>query len=235
MHHEHDCKTSHDTTTPGIDEPRLSRRSFVATGTACAGAMLAPAAFAQSGATPTRFKRISTQFIAALAAPGATSGDNAEQWGLWRRDPGPRGVNLQSYELLKAAGGIAPAQWKLDDADWWLEEHGLIMEQPEFPLAPGQYVVTGDREATTVLTVHAPGEHGARRWELADGVTLYDVTHLRCRSARYTPAAGRQACSPGMAKQRDFPVAPGAEMPPVEGCHKQDYAVLFVIGIGVDA
>ena len=38
-------------------------------------------------------------------------------------------------------------------ADWWLEEHGLIMERPT-ALPPGQYKVTGDREVTTTLTVY---------------------------------------------------------------------------------
>jgi hypothetical protein len=33
----------------------------------------------------------------------------------------------------------------------------------------------------------------------------------------------------------DFPVSPGAAMPPVEGCHHQDYAVLIVIGMAVEA
>lgn len=235
MHRKHDRRASHEWIRAAADDDRLSRRSFVASGSALGAAALLPAAaFAQSGVSGTRFKRISTQFIAALAPPGATSGDNAEQWGLWRRDPGPRGVTLDRYALLEAAGGVAPAQWQFDPTDWWLEEHGLIMEQPEFPLAPGKYVVTGDREATTVLTVHPPMKDGARHWELADGVTLYDVTHLRCRSARYTPAAGRSACTPAKAKPADFPVAPGAEMPPVEGCDKQDYAVLFVIGVGVE-
>jgi hypothetical protein len=31
-----------------------------------------------------------------------------------------------------------------------------------------------------------------------------------------------------------FPVAPGGPMPAVEGCHKQDYEVLIVIGMAVD-
>jgi hypothetical protein len=31
-----------------------------------------------------------------------------------------------------------------------------------------------------------------------------------------------------------FPVAPGEAMPPVEGCKKQDYEVLIVIGMAVD-
>ena len=43
-----------------------------------------------------------------------------------------------------------------------------------------RYVVTGDWEVTSVLTVR---EDGA--WELEKG-SLYDVTHLPCRSAQYT-------------------------------------------------
>jgi hypothetical protein len=46
----------------------------------------------------TKFKRIQTQFIAALGDPGASSGNGAQSWGLWRVDPGPRGVWLNRYE-----------------------------------------------------------------------------------------------------------------------------------------
>lgn len=209
------------------------RRSFLAAGAAVtATAILSPAAFAQSVLIDgTRFRRIPTQFIAALGARDATSGHNAQHWGLWRKDPGPRGVRLERFGQLLAAGGTAPANWTFDDTDWWLEEHGLIMEQPEFPLAPGKYFVTGDREATAVLTVDAAGADGNQHWALADGPTLYDVTHLRCRSARYTPAEGQASCSPAKARQSQFPVAPGGVMPAVDGCAKQDYAVLFVIGV----
>ena len=98
---------------------------------------------------------------------------------------------------------------------------------------PGKYVVTGDREVTTVLTVHPTDKNGDRRWELANGAKLYDVTHLPCRSARYTPATSENSCSPANAPKSAFRVTPGAPMPPVEGCHKQDYAVLFVIGVAV--
>jgi hypothetical protein len=175
-------------------------------------------------------KPIPTQYIAALGDPNATSGSGAESWGLWPKDPGPRGVRLTSYETLKA-DGVAPAEWKFDGADWWLEEHGLIMEQPVFPLPAGKYVVTGDREKTAVLTVHAKDGDGVQRWELDHDATLHDVTHLRCRSARYTPAAGGGSCSPAKAQISAFPVAPGAAMPPVEGCNKQDYEVLIVIGM----
>ncbi len=180
-----------------------------------------------------KFKRIPTQFIAALADPNATSGSNAQSWGLWSKDPGPRGVWLSLYPFIKAAGGYAPAGWQFDSSDWWLEEHGLIMEQPEFPVAPGKYLVTGGREVTTVLTVHPADYTGAQRWELADNASLIDVTHLACRSARYTPAAGDGSCSPAKTQKAAFPVSPGASMPPVEGCNKKDYSVLFVIGLAV--
>jgi hypothetical protein len=216
----------------------VSRRSFLVAGTAAAAAAaLSPAALAQSargaGETETRFRRIPTQYIAALGDPTATSGANAQLWGLWRRDPGPRGVRLERYERLQAAGGVAPAGWKFDGADWWLEEHGLIMESPEFPVPAGKYLVTGDREVTTALTVH-PIENGTQRWRLDDGATIYDVTHLRCRSARYTPATRGNSCSPAEAQPSAFPVAPGGAMPPVEGCNQQDYAVLIVIGMAVE-
>ena len=188
----------------------LSRRSFIARSTAAAATAALPAA-AWAPVQFKQFKRVPTQYIAALAEPKATSGNNAETWGLWRQDPGPRGVRLKSYGSL--ANGVAPAGWHLDKNAWWLEEHGLIMESPEFPMAAGQYVVTGDREVTSVLTVHPAGADGKQRWELADGATLYDVTHLRCRSALYTPAKEGGSCSPTKAREGDFPVAPGAAMP----------------------
>jgi hypothetical protein len=182
----------------------------------------------------TKFERIRTQFIAALGEPDATSGSNAHSWGLWPLDPGPRGVRLNNYERMKAAGSIAPAKWKFDSNDWWLEEHGLIMEKPDFPLSTGKYIVTGDREMTAVLTIHPLDNDGNQRWELDNGATLYDVTHLACRSANYTPLTSDNSCSPIMAKQSDFPVTPGGPMPTVEGCNKLDYAVLLVIGVAVD-
>ena len=181
-----------------------------------------------------KFKRIPTQFIAALADPGASSGGGAQSWGLWRVDPGPRGVRLDSYEQLEAAGGVAPAQWQFDSTDWWLEENGLIMESPDFPISPGKYMVTGNREAMAVLTIHPMDEDGDQGWELDNGANIYDVTHLKCRSARYTPATSNNLCSPAMAPKGAFRVTPGAPMPPVEGCNKQDYAVLFVIGVAVE-
>jgi len=143
-----------------------------------------------------KFSRIEPQYIAALGDPGARSGNDAQSWGHWSQDPGPRGCKLDRYPQLKAAGGVAPSQWKFDAADWWLEEHGLIMEKPTFPLPAGQYLVTGDRKVTTVLTIHPKDKDGNQRWELADGATLFDVTHLGCRSARYTPAAANNSCSP---------------------------------------
>ena len=211
-------------------KPRTARPSWCAL---AAGALLALVALTHAHAE-TAFKRIPTQFIAALGLPNASNGTGAETWGLWSLDPGPRGARLESYADLKAAGGVAPARWTFDDADWWLEEHGLIMEQPVFPIAPGRYMVTGNREAVAVLTIHQKDAAGAQRWELDSGATLYDVTHLRCRSARYKPAVGGGSCSPANVPRAQFPVTPGAAMPPVEGCSKQDYAVLFVIGVAED-
>ena len=187
-----------------------------------------------AGAGQTRFQRISTQYIAALGPPGASSGSSAQSWGLWSLDPGTRGVKLSSFYQLEKAGGVAPARWKFDYTDWWLEEHGLIMEQPKFPLPPGKYRVTGRRKVTTVLTIHPADKNGNMRWELDDHATLYDVTHLRCRSARYTPVAGDRSCSPANVPKTKFPVPPGGVMPKVAGCKKQDYAVLFVIAMAVE-
>ena len=176
-------------------------------------------------AAPPGFKRIPTQFIAAIADPEAASGSNAQDWGVWTVDPGPRGVFLRDYKKdIQTRNNIAPVGWKFDNKDWWVEEHGLIMEAPSFPLEAGRYLVTGGRLVTTVLDVKEGGE-----WSLEKG-TLFDVTHLPCRSARYTPKDGVGNGSPLTAKEIDFPVKPGAEMPKVEGCDKVDYAVLFVIG-----
>ena len=62
-------------------------------------------------------------------------------------------------------------------------------------------------------------------WKLEKG-TLYDVTHLPCRAARY------RGGSPANANLKDFPVTPGAVMPSIDGCSgKQDYAVVFVVGV----
>ncbi len=47
-----------------------------------------------------KFKRIPLQYIAALGEDDATSGTGAELWGLWRVDPGPRGVPLDKYGRL---------------------------------------------------------------------------------------------------------------------------------------
>ena len=219
--------------TPVRRTERLMSRRLLAMGLLVMMAAVEQSAHA-AGTVQPKFKRVSPQYIAALGDPGATSGSGAQSWGLWRLDPGPRGVKLDRYERLKAAGGIAPAQWKFDSADWWVEEHGLIMEKPEFPIPPGKYVVTGNRRVTTVLTIHPRDKDGTQRWELGDGATLYDVTHLECRSARYTPATSKNACSPANARMAAFPVAPGGPMPPVEGCNKQDYAVLIVIGVAVE-
>eukprot|EP00747_Dinoflagellata_sp_TGD_P221454 gnl/TRDRNA2_/TRDRNA2_93285_c0_seq1.p4 gnl/TRDRNA2_/TRDRNA2_93285_c0~~gnl/TRDRNA2_/TRDRNA2_93285_c0_seq1.p4 ORF type:complete len:101 (+),score=14.40 gnl/TRDRNA2_/TRDRNA2_93285_c0_seq1:275-577(+) len=98
------------------------------------------------------------------------------------------------------------------------------METPEALPLEKRYLVTGGRKTTAVLTVRKDGS-----WELSKG-KLYDVTHLPCRSALYTPAEGG-VCMPTKEGQALFPVKPGAKMPKLEGCNTQDWAVLFVVGV----
>jgi hypothetical protein len=176
-----------------------------------------------------------TQYIAALGNTAATSGTEAESWGFWTVDPGPRGIRVRDYPDLIANGGVAPSGWQFDDAGWWIEEHGLIMEAPSFPLPAGAYVVTGGREVTAVLTVESPDASGHQAWSLSDGATLYDVTHLHCRAALYTPQNEVQSCTPDNTPLNAFPMSPGIAMPAVEGCSKRDYQVLIVLGTMVES
>ncbi len=207
----------------------ISALRTCALGVAALAAMLSEPARAEATLVPGP-----TQYIAALGDRGATSGNDAETWGFWSLDPGPRGVWVKSYPDLLANGGKAPSGWQYDPAGWWIEEHGLIMEAPSFPLPAGKYVVTGGREVTSVLTVEPADAAGHQAWQLADGATIYDVTHLHCRAAVYTPKAQGQSCTPDKTPTQVFPMSPGVEMPAVEGCSKRDYQVLIVIGMMVD-
>jgi hypothetical protein len=202
----------------------MHRRAFIQS--AAAGLLAAPAL------AGTRLRPIDTQFIAAQAGPDEAAGGNAQDWGLWVQDPGPRGLWLSLYPAL-AVTGIAPAGWRFDPAAWWLEEHGLIMEAPAFPLPPARYVVTGGRQVTTTLSVAPPDASGAQAWALEGGATIGEVTHLACRAALYS-SDGVADCTPAEAPAQRFPLGPGDTMPPVGGCRKRDYAVLFVIGMVED-
>jgi hypothetical protein len=181
------------------------------------------------------FARVQTQYIAALGDPGATSGENAGTWGLWAVDPGPRGVWVRDFQKLIANAGLAPSGWQFEKAAWWVEENGLIMEAPSFPLPAGQYVVTGAREVTSILTVSPPDAMGRQAWGLANGASIYDVTHLRCRAALYSAKSDGQSCSPDKTPTSSFPISPGVEMPAIEGCNKRDFQVLIVIGMMVES
>lgn len=234
------------------------RRSFLLkqTGFALSSLGVATASSSQSAAaaaavtlaTTTRdiIRPIPRQYVAALGDPLATHGSGADQWGLWTVDPGPRGVRLEDFANTLAKTQRGPYGWNFDPNDWWLEEHGIITERPDFPITAGKYQVTGGREqpvtdddgderqGTTILSIQENGE-----WSLEEG-NLYDVTHQPCRSARYTsPAAtggggrstnAKKSCTPSRASAFQFPVRPGAAMPSVSGCKKQDYAVLFITG-----
>jgi hypothetical protein len=182
----------------------------------------------------TKIQRIPLQYIAALAPEKATSGTGAETWGLWRIDPGPIGVWLRFYQVLQKAGNIAPAGWRFDIDDWWLDENGLIMKAPDFPIPAGQYYVTNGQDQISLLTIETPDSAGKQAWSLSDDKTIADVTHGPCRSARYLPQDGAATCTPANADQNAFPLKPGEQPPAVHGCIKKEYAVLIVFGLPLD-
>ena len=187
-----------------------------------------------------KFRRppnLDAPFIAALGQIRAPVGRRRRdrRCALWAEDPGPNGVPLGRFANLMERGGKAQAGWQFDKEDWWLEEHGLIVPKPDAPPAKRydraagavvparRYAVTGDRELTTVLD-------GARRRQVGAGeghAVRRDAPAVPQRAHGYTGAA----CTPAQADARQFPVKPGAAMPAVGGCAKQDYAVLFVVGI----
>ena len=113
-----------------MDADDMSRRNLVIN--TLAGGLLAASGVAtwqlykMEVYTPSGFVRLpQTQFIAALADPTASQGTGAESWGLWRQDPGPRGVWLRDYEHdLVQSNGVAPRGWKFNKNDYWIEEHG---------------------------------------------------------------------------------------------------------------
>ena len=208
----------------------LTRRQWLSGALALAGLSMAG-----PGHAKTYFRRIPLMYIAALGPENARSGNNAQTWGLWRRDPGPIGVWLRLYQTLRKAGNIAPAGWRFDIDDWWLDENGLIMKAPDFPMPAGRFLVTNGEEHIAILTVHQPDADGNQAWELDSDKTLANVTHGPCRSARYTPEGASGTCSPEEADRSRFPLKPGESPPPVHGCNKKEYAVLIVFGIPVEA
>lgn len=205
----------------------MTRRGWMA---AVLGALIARPASAQ-----VKFRRVPNQYIAALGPASASSGTGAETWGLWREDPGPRGVWLRLYQTLRRAGNIAPAGWRFDINDWWLDENGLIMKAPEFPMPPGHYLVTNGEGSSAILTVQPPDADGVQGWRLSDGARLRDVTHEKCRSARYRPEVAGAKCTPENADQRAFPLGPGEDPPPVADCSRKVYQVLIVYGLPATA
>ena len=61
----------------------FSRRDLLVAGIATAATLITvPVVLAQSAET--KFRRIPTQYIAALGDPESGSGNNAQEWGLWR-------------------------------------------------------------------------------------------------------------------------------------------------------
>lgn len=209
---------------------RLTRRQWLVSSLGLMATALSSPLFAQ-----TQIRRIAPQYIATLAPSGATSGTGAETWGLWRVDPGPIGVWLRFYQLLQKAGNLAPAGWRFDIDDWWLDENGLIMKAPEFPMPAGNYYVTNGEDHISLLTVEKPDANGEQAWSLSDEKTIGNVTHGPCRSARYTPEGNSATCSPANANRDAFPLKLGEIPPPVDGCNRKQYAVLIVFGLPIES
>lgn len=93
---------------------QFSRRQWLAS----AIGLLATTAARPLWAKERLFRRIPIQFLASLANDGATSGNGAETWALWKVDQGPIGVWLRFYQTLQKAGNIAPSGWRFDIDDW---------------------------------------------------------------------------------------------------------------------
>ena len=89
---------------------------------------------------------------------------------------------LRFYQLEKV-GNIVPTGWRFGFDDWWLDENGLIMKAPEFPILAGQYFVTDGEEHFSLLTIEQQDAEGKQAWSLTDDKTIGDVTHGPCRSA----------------------------------------------------
>ena len=213
-----------------MQEPlKISRRKWLVSALSLIGTWMASPVLGQI-----KYYPIKTQYIAALAPAGATSGTGAETWGIWRVDPGPIGVWLRLYQMLRKAGNIAPAGWRFDLDDWWLDENGLIMKAPDFPITPGKYLVTNGEENASLLTIDPPDQNGNQNWSLTDGMTIGDVTHGPCRSARYTPVGASGTCTPENADRSVFPLELGEELPAVKDCNRKIYAVLIVFGFPVE-
>jgi hypothetical protein len=182
-----------------------------------------------------KVRRVRNQYIASLGGPDATSGTGAETWGIWEEDPGPKGVWLRFYKLLRKAGNLAPNGWRFDIDDWWLDENGLLMKAPKFPIPPGRYYVTNGEEHISLLTIEKPDHLGQQRWKLSDGKTIANVTHGPCRSARYTPQHGSGSCTPQDISLEQFPLELGQQLPNVQNCDKMNYSVLIVFAFPVDS
>ena len=208
----------------------ITRRQWLVSTLGLFVSAITPSLFAQ-----TKVRRIPLQYIATLAPEDAKSGTGAETWGLWDIDPGPIGVWLRFYQALQKAGNITPSGWRFDIDDWWLDENGLIMKAPKFPMPAGKYYVTNGEEHISLLSVEKPDADGKQAWSLSDDKTIANVTHGPCRSARYTPEGVSGTCSPKDADRTVFPLKPGEAPPPVNGCNREKYAVLIVFALPVES
>ena len=92
-------------------------------------------------------------------------------------------------------------------------------------------MVTNAVDNISVLTVENPDVDGNQFWRLSWGRTLGEITHLKCRSARFRPLAKGGDCSPKLADQSAFPLQPDQDPPEVANCSREVYAVPIIFAV----
>lgn len=80
--------------------------------------------------------------------PQSKEGKGVEKWGVWERDPGPRGISFDQFaQFVDGGKKEAEAGWPIDTEEFWLKEHGVWIETPRYDLEPRRYLVTGGEVA----------------------------------------------------------------------------------------
>ena len=98
----------------GMSAPMRGTRRLMSSALLALGLLMPPVQATAEGELT--FKRIPTQFIAALGDPGATFGNGAQSWGLWRRDPGPRERSGGPLRPLRTESRAGPRAKRSIDA-----------------------------------------------------------------------------------------------------------------------
>src|SRR5450631_3846737 len=143
-------------------------------------------------------------------------------------EPGPGPARLQAGPLRSIEGGRRRGAVTVEIRRCGLVARGTRLDHGEADLSAAPWEIPrhgrpqgDDRADNSAKGQGRQSAVGTRRRR----------NPLRCRPARYTPAPANNSCSPANVRTKGFPVNPGAAMPVVNGCRKQDYAVLIVVGL----